>query len=393
MDFSTFLTLLLFLHIYSSSAYFTQQDGNLTCNATSMSIEFDVVKLISRGRPFKIHFQNANLTEAKNSSGSSCMLQYNGTEDMTNKTLILEANFNECGIDIYQQNGFIVYNQTVLVSFGENPKSSPVYRLEEVAFKVGCKKSNNLTVNLDGYFNVTSTLKREVISVDANANFDIRLFRTQDDTYTQEEFSSSLTLGNMIYFKIQLSSVRNDLKISPQSCYATNTQNSAERYYLIQNKCENPSDSTVKISSQASPTIFQWKNEAFRFFNASDSVYITCNVFICESSTMVQACDRCGQWSGRKRRGLDLTELGNNEKVETATIKSPIYILLDPVKLDDYRTKFTPLQSKDETNLFAGVKGSIILVLSMLLVIIMATLLVKKILEKRNCFGVSEEAT
>ena len=47
---------------------------------------------------------------------------------------------------------------------------------------------------------------------------------------------------------------------------------------------------------------------------------------------MVQACNLCGHNYGRKRRDLDLAELGNNEKVEAAIVKSPVYVLLGKLK-------------------------------------------------------------
>ena len=72
--------------------------------------------------------------------------------------------------------------------------------------------------------------------LDDTANFDIKLSRATDNTYSTEDLSSTLKLGAMLYFKIELSSVRNDLKISPQSCYATNTRDSADRYFLIKDR-------------------------------------------------------------------------------------------------------------------------------------------------------------
>ena len=129
-----------------------------------MKINFDVAKLISRGRPFTIQFKDVNITATSNSTGSPCMLQYNGTEDMTNKTLILEADFNECGIEVYQREDQIVFNQTILVTF---VTSNLVKRLEQIAFEMECIKVNNFTVDFEGnqkYLNVNG-LTKEVFSL------------------------------------------------------------------------------------------------------------------------------------------------------------------------------------------------------------------------------------
>jgi len=39
-----------------------------------------------------------------------------------------------------------------------------------------------------------------------------------------------------MYFKVTLETTRDDLKLSPQNCYATNGVNLQQKYYLIKDR-------------------------------------------------------------------------------------------------------------------------------------------------------------
>ena len=130
-------------------------DGTLQCNSTSMTMNFNLTKLNLHNREFQIFFLNHQNT-------SACIVQHNSTEHiLNNDTITLRAKFNECGIAVYQRDNEIVYNQTVVILYGENPQSSLVFREEETVYGVECTKTNNLTIQLDqNYFNVSSMRKQ-----------------------------------------------------------------------------------------------------------------------------------------------------------------------------------------------------------------------------------------
>ena len=123
-----------------------------------MTIYLNYTKLLQRNQQFKVYFKGSN--------NASCITHHNtSTNNINNKTIFLQANFDECGINMFAKDGNIVYNQTILVTFGKNPTGSQiVFRQEEIAFDVECTKLNNITVHLDGaYVNVTS-LKKQTFS-------------------------------------------------------------------------------------------------------------------------------------------------------------------------------------------------------------------------------------
>ena len=94
------------------------------------------------------------------------------------------------------------------------------------------------TLDLPALWFLSSKSTSSSISA-ANAKFDVKLLRTTDSDYNETELSDVLKMGENVFFKLVLETPRNDLALSPQSCYATNGIDSNVKYYLIQNRWEN----------------------------------------------------------------------------------------------------------------------------------------------------------
>jgi len=124
------------------------------CNSTGMAIHLNYTKLSQYDRPFKLHF--------KGTKNESCSVSHDTTtNNINNETIFLQANFEECCIGVFERDGNIIYNHTILVTFGANPTSELVFREEEIAFEVECTKLNNITVHLNSaYMNVTNLVKQ-----------------------------------------------------------------------------------------------------------------------------------------------------------------------------------------------------------------------------------------
>ena len=115
-----------------------------------MTLKINITKFNSHGRPFKIYFKESN--------HSICHVAHNSADNLVDDQLFIHSNYNSCGIQVFQRESDIVYNQTILLTYGNNPESDLVYREEVISFNVECMKQNNLTVNLDklGHVNVSS---------------------------------------------------------------------------------------------------------------------------------------------------------------------------------------------------------------------------------------------
>jgi len=270
---------------------FTKADTSLKCNSNNMSIEFDLVKLRKHNRPFSIKFKYTDDPE--------CSLKATETNTLTSK-------FNKCGITLTAPKGEFVYRQTVVLTYGKNPKSNglKIIREEKIQFDYECHVDDAVVhVHLSGKgFVEVKSIEEQTISKTEEGKFDVRLYRTTDNTFTSKDNSYQLKLGDQVYFKLELNSIRNDLRIAPQTCYATSTKHSEERYYLIEDGCPNRADGTVKITETNDKKTFEWEHEAFKFFGGTDAVFVTCDVTICEDNNRSPACERCDFLQRRRRR-------------------------------------------------------------------------------------------
>lgn len=112
-----------------------------------MIVTFNKTVLDAGGRNYSIMF--------KGQSDYPCNVNATMLSNTVGDTIQLVADYNECGIDVYQNNSVITYNQTVMVSYGENPASSVIFRVNYDEYSLKCHKSNNLTASMD-VFNVTA---------------------------------------------------------------------------------------------------------------------------------------------------------------------------------------------------------------------------------------------
>lgn len=115
-----------------------------------MTLQINFTKFSLHGRPFKMHFLNA--------TDPTCSVLHNSTDNLIADNLQIHSSYKSCGVDVFQRGDDIVYNQTILLTYGTNPDSPLVYREEDITFAVECTKRWNLTVFLEsfGYVNVTA---------------------------------------------------------------------------------------------------------------------------------------------------------------------------------------------------------------------------------------------
>jgi len=282
---------------YASSLTFTDQDGTLTCDTNKLTINLNLTKAQEHGRDFVFKFDG--------SSDPACSVDSSaGAEG----SLVLTSSYNDCGIEVSAEGDTVKYSQKVQVIYGQNPASSLVYRAEKaLTFEIECVKTAGNVVALAGAGHVNvSSLEEQTVSKSEEGTFDIELIRTTDGSYATQDESSQMKLGDNMYFKLALNTIRDDLKIAPQTCYATNAKDSTEKYNLIENGCPNEGDGTVKVTENEDMTVFEWENQAFKFFGESDAVYVTCDVTVCEDGNDSPACSRCGAGPEppRKRRAI-----------------------------------------------------------------------------------------
>ena len=136
-------------------------ETKLICNETALTMKFNKTQLDERKRDYSIKFKGESIEE--------CMVYHTNSSHVMDGYIWISSNYNKCGIDIYEEDDDIVYNQTVIITYGYDPTSSGVYREEHDEFSVSCHKHKNFTRSMD-VVNVTdvgdkfSKGKKELIS-------------------------------------------------------------------------------------------------------------------------------------------------------------------------------------------------------------------------------------
>jgi len=321
--YSIFLTIAIIAIVLCLQSFSMQvpiSDPQISCNASSISIAFNKTELDLQNQNYKFHFFNE--------TSESCMVNSSTIEQNNNS---LTSSFDQCGMLLHEVgNNSIVYNQTVILYFF----NSSIVISGETSYKVQCVKDNNQTAShLNGPIQVT--INEDNIVKSSNAKFDVKLLRTNTH-YNVTELSGVSKMGDDVFFKLVLETPRNDLVLSPQNCYATNGINSNIKYYLIQDRCPNPRDSSVTIDVPSSASKeFVWHNQSFRFHGTSNELHFACDVLICVASNQDAACKRCGSVGGsggRKRRSVSSLISDDHHAMHKMTTKAtPLKIISTPL--------------------------------------------------------------
>lgn len=368
------VVILLINHVYGMRVPPT---ATLMCNVTSMKVSFPKQQLISRltnavtTRDFEIKFLGQE-------GVSGCSMVMSNTTNTNGAMIYIEADYENCGVTIYEDNDKLIYNQTVIVLYGRNPSNSLVFREEHDEYIVKCIKDRGQTESLVNPINVTA---RETGNAETNdtAEWDITLTRTTDVNYTSIDSSDTVELGDTLFFDLTMTTVRSDIGMYPQECYAVRNSGGSDKYSMISTVgnaigCPDSQDPTVSVATVSSDKLaFQWQVEAFKYYN-SEQIFIKCDVKICKSTSQDSECNRCS--SSRKRRESETL----NEEVPSVdsvlvNVRSPVFMIVDSKKV-------TPVTKKDAASssntVFSGTSGTIIIVLLAVIVLVVALAVIKK---------------
>lgn len=372
-----------------SYVYGMAPTATLTCNNTAMKISFNKQELdarVSQGtRSYRIYFKDFQST-CYNVTDQAAFISGNDTFIET-----LFGNTN-CGVAISQTSSEIVYSQTVVVLYGQNPDNSLVFREESDEYTVRCKAPRNVTEKLEsGSINVTHVATR-METENGTSDWDMTLKRYTDNTFGREDTSDTATLDSTLYFKLVFTTARTDLEINPQQCYAESAgASSMDRVYMIKDRCANADDHSISIEyGSSNKTDFMWKVEAFKYNDLNKLLYVKCQVTICDQGdTSDVSCRRCGELSKRKRRSVITSQIGESSSESDSEVrpsklfevKSPAFIVVAKDAIPQVTTEASVSSSP---SILSGTKGTIIIVLLALFVFMNAVLIMRKFYNKQT---------
>jgi len=385
----------LFLILSSSSIFkFTLAAGSATYSADSVHAEFEVkcvdtalvvyfnkTALESRtingysNRPYSIRFAGTDSEECMAAGGNSSNINSNYTvitaTSMSSDTVYIATNFtqNMCGINTISDESSIIYNTTVIVTYGENP--NPLIKREEYDhYNVKCVRDRKVNASLGNA--PANVLFRETQQINKSVSLDYN-FKFRHSYYNNRTFQGFYKMGDIIKFSLTMES-QNNVKGVIQECRATSDANSANAYKLIFDRC-NTEPGTKLISTQNKETIFT--SEAFTYITGENSIYVECTVHVCLASDNTRSCSLCLGGPGKRKR-REVTVNDDQATDQTTIIKSPVFYII----AEDAQQSATS-DNDNESNFFTGTTGLIVIVLLAVLVLVNIIVFAKKFFFKK----------
>jgi len=271
----------------------------------------------------------------------------------------------QCGINVFQDSTHIMYNTTIVITYGENPNSM-IGREEYDKYNVMCLRNRTIEEKLNGDSVMVDYRQTGMDAANATADFAFSL--THSDMNGAVPSANTYKLGDFIKFKLEMQSVRTEAKSVIQRCWAT-SDGTANEYALITNRCD-MEEGTQWVSSP-NDTFHIFRTEAFRYLGVGNTVHVECLVRVCLDTVSVQECTHC-PFSGRKRR--EVTAEGSSSTTGTmSVVKSPIFYIIDREATSNSN------QQQSSSGALSGTNGLIVIILLATLVFVIAAAIIKKV--------------
>ncbi|XP_041484986.1 ZP domain-containing protein-like [Lytechinus variegatus] len=233
---------------------------SVECGSGSMTVTID--KRLVPGNANAVHFIN-----------QSCF----GVESSNSDEITLSTNYRECGTTLTDDVSTMTFSNVITYEKPEAEGDTAITREYQMQLRVECCLNKSETV--DGSFK--PRLGKVAFSDKSTGNFDLNLARFKTENI-QEVDSSSVSLGQELFFEVSLKSVE-ILGMFIESCWATATVDPATNphHSLISSRC--PEDPTTSINNDLDldRESFSFKAFAFTGDNQNTQVYVHCLVMVC----------------------------------------------------------------------------------------------------------------
>ncbi|XP_069821918.1 uncharacterized protein [Dendropsophus ebraccatus] len=207
-----------------------------------------------------------------------CLVSSNSTH------LVASVAYNTCGTETVETEHDIVFKNQA-TSFSS--RFSVITRKHGVSIPFNCSfpKKNRVSASFLAH-------KSDYVFTEAGfGNFTYKFQFFTDDRFAEVEtqFPLEVTLRELIYMEIQVSSSVPNVELFVESCKATphDNPNDPTFYDLIQNGCIK--DETVVVYS-STRTQYRFAMEAFAFIGEYNEVYLSCTVILCKFGALGTRC-------------------------------------------------------------------------------------------------------
>jgi len=347
------------------------KDFDVTCDDTHMVVWFNKTALDERdkghinNRTWQIYFEGKRgdgicSTYIWDSSKTASTYENMNKTEFFTSTVLLGAPINNCGINRFADATHIIYNATVIVTYGKNPNDF-IRREEYDKYNVMCLRNRTVVEE-----STLSIQYRQTGNDGKNATEDFTF--TFGHTDMSDTPQSLYKVGQYIKFTMTSLTVRSEVKAVIQRCWTTNGDGSTNPYYLIQNRC-NLEGGTSWVSLP-SDTVSTFKTEAFRYLTsgATSNIHAQCLVRVC-LDTQSNECTLCTPSINRKRREAveDSTDTNLGEMVLVKTKNFKLF-----------EQELSPEQ-QEASHVLSGTNGLLVIVGLAIFVVTISMVIIKKV--------------
>ncbi|XP_078600088.1 uncharacterized protein LOC144875145 [Branchiostoma floridae x Branchiostoma japonicum] len=303
---------------------------------------------------------------------ATCMASFNGTHHL------LRTGLYECGTKVTFDPKYVIFSNLVSL-YNIHKATGTISRDDDIIMHSTCKYERDQDVTAR-FMPIPGGLEfHEVGFGKLSIHLDIFHTRNYLQSYTRSEYPIHKKLKDMVFLQLQVQGHDQLLSVLGLNCKATMSpdKNDSLNYPLLQDGCG--VDSTLQMFSSNKPDVEQFGFEAFRFIRELKTVYIHCEVEVCEAADTGSRCAQgCRSAPGRRRREL-------SHKSDMTGLHS---IYQGPIVLDDSTYKEHQVDISGGSTLpVATITVSVVAVLVVALTAVLVVIKVRR--SRHNLLGYS----
>ncbi|XP_048342926.1 uromodulin-like isoform X2 [Sphaerodactylus townsendi] len=222
-----------------------------------------------------------------------------GFEERKNTTVIsvvTPTQGGQCGTQLTKNDTHATYSNTLYLGNGI------VVREDEVKINFQCSYPLDMETSLATAIRpIVSSIN---ISVGGTGIFMVKMALYRDSNYTSPYEGSTAVLSTKDTLYVGVMVTVGDMSrfvLKLVNCYATPTENTAGplKYFIIQNSCSNPRDSTVSVAENGVASQAKFSVQGFGFLGDSKQVFLHCEFHFCDIHTE-QCRPHCSRGESRQ---------------------------------------------------------------------------------------------
>ncbi|KAJ6659763.1 hypothetical protein lerEdw1_018479 [Lerista edwardsae] len=208
-----------------------------------------------------------------------------GFEEQRNETVVsvvTPTHNGQCGTQLTRNETHATYSNTLYLANGS------VVRENEIQINFHCSYPLDMEISLETAIQpMVSSIN---ISVGGTGTFTVKMALYRDTNYTSPYEGSMAVLSAQARLYVGVMVTRGDLSqfvLRMEHCYATPTSNASDplKYFIIQNSCPNPADSTITVPENGVSARGQFSLQVFKFVGNYPLLYLHCDIQLCDNST------------------------------------------------------------------------------------------------------------